>query len=108
VVKADAARASGPANQPHYHPEGSRTRALTTAHQSTYEPRPEGARDKDTKDNQIFIRRKLAPCRRGRQREIHRSRTSLETRPQQRPRHGPCRNRTYNLAIKSRLLCQLS
>ena len=22
--------------------------------------------------------------------------------------HGPCRNRTYNLAIKSRLLCQLS
>ena len=23
-------------------------------------------------------------------------------------RHGPCRNRTYNLAIKSRLLCQLS
>jgi hypothetical protein len=23
-------------------------------------------------------------------------------------KNGPCRNRTYNLAIKSRLLCQLS
>ena len=28
--------------------------------------------------------------------------------PHQPPSNGPCRNRTYNLAIKSRLLCQLS
>jgi hypothetical protein len=28
--------------------------------------------------------------------------------PEPRPGNGPCRNRTYNLAIKSRLLCQLS
>ena len=28
--------------------------------------------------------------------------------PEPPPGNGPCRNRTYNLAIKSRLLCQLS
>ncbi len=39
----------------------------------------------------------------------YRSTTVQKKRPAivRRP-HGPCRNRTYNLAIKSRLLCQLS
>ena len=49
------------------------------------------------------------PCfKHNRRRTTHRMPKEIRPTLPSARHHGPCRNRTYNLAIKSRLLCQLS